>query len=89
MELCLHTKLLAPPNTPIADFLNRAPQPPSFMVTRAAVQVWKLSLSELLEKGVKAFSEKVLGTKNDPKSRSGPNKLHAKERTRAAPHILH
>ena len=41
MELCLHTKLLAPPNTPIADFLNRAPQPPSFMVTRNAVQMLK------------------------------------------------
>ncbi len=41
MELCLHTKLLAPPNTPIADFLNRTPQPPSFMVTRNAVQALK------------------------------------------------
>ena len=41
MELCLHTKLLAPPNTPIADFLARTPQPPSFMVTRNAVQMLK------------------------------------------------
>jgi HrpA-like RNA helicase len=41
MELCLHTKLLAPPNTPIADFLSRTPQPPSFMVTRNAVQMLK------------------------------------------------
>ncbi len=40
MELCLQTKLLAqPPTTPIADFLARTPEPPSFMVTRNAVQV--------------------------------------------------
>ena len=31
MELCLHTKLLAPPVTPIADFLARTPQPPMFL----------------------------------------------------------
>ncbi|XP_063233748.1 3'-5' RNA helicase YTHDC2-like isoform X2 [Bacillus rossius redtenbacheri] len=40
-ELCLHTKLLAPPNTPIADFLARAIEPPSFIVTRNAVQLLK------------------------------------------------
>ena len=34
-------KLLSPPNTPIADFLNRAPQQPSFMVMRNAVQMLK------------------------------------------------
>ncbi|XP_069677317.1 3'-5' RNA helicase YTHDC2-like isoform X2 [Periplaneta americana] len=40
-ELCLHTKLLAPANTPIADFLARAIEPPSFVVTRNAVQLLK------------------------------------------------
>uniref|UniRef100_T1JES8 RNA helicase n=1 Tax=Strigamia maritima TaxID=126957 RepID=T1JES8_STRMM len=40
-ELCLNTKLLAPPNTPIADFLSKAPDPPAFMVTRNAVQLLK------------------------------------------------
>ncbi|PSN46949.1 putative ATP-dependent RNA helicase YTHDC2 [Blattella germanica] len=43
-ELCLHTKLLAPANTPIADFLARAIEPPSFVVTRNAVQLLKLEL---------------------------------------------
>jgi hypothetical protein len=42
-ELCLHTKLLAPANTPIADFLARAIEPPSFVVTRNAVQLLKVS----------------------------------------------
>jgi HrpA-like RNA helicase len=41
LELCLQTKLLAPPNTPIADFLARVPEPPAFLVTRNAVQSLK------------------------------------------------
>ena len=40
-ELCLATKLLAPSDTPIADFLAKAPDPPSFTATRAAVQELK------------------------------------------------
>ncbi|XP_043241748.1 3'-5' RNA helicase YTHDC2-like isoform X2 [Amphibalanus amphitrite] len=40
-ELCLHSKMLSPPNTPIADFLAKTPDPPPFMVTRAAVQLLK------------------------------------------------
>lgn len=40
-ELCLQTKLLAPPNTPIADYLTRAIQPPTFVVIRNAVQLLK------------------------------------------------
>ncbi|XP_023236112.1 probable ATP-dependent RNA helicase YTHDC2 [Centruroides sculpturatus] len=40
-ELCLQAKLLAPPNSPIADFLARAPDPPAFMVTRNAVNLLK------------------------------------------------
>ncbi|CAG2068514.1 unnamed protein product, partial [Timema podura] len=40
-ELCLHTKLLAPANTPIADFLAKAIEPPSFVITRNAVQLLK------------------------------------------------
>ena len=38
MELCLATKLLTPFGTPIADFLARAPDPPSLSATRTAVQ---------------------------------------------------
>jgi hypothetical protein len=42
-ELCLHTKLLSPANTPIADFIARAIDPPSSLVTRNAVQLLKVS----------------------------------------------
>ena len=38
LALCLQTKLLAPPNTPIADFLAKVPDPPPFLITRNAVQ---------------------------------------------------
>ncbi|KAK2151127.1 hypothetical protein LSH36_375g06007 [Paralvinella palmiformis] len=40
-ELCLHTKLLAPINCPIADFLAKAPEPPAFLITRNAVHLLK------------------------------------------------
>lgn len=40
-ELCLHSKLLAPPNTPIAEFLSKAIEPPQFLITRNAVQYLK------------------------------------------------
>lgn len=40
-ELCLYTKHLAPGNTPIAEFLERALEPPSSAVTRNAVQLLK------------------------------------------------
>ncbi|XP_053612079.1 3'-5' RNA helicase YTHDC2-like [Plodia interpunctella] len=40
-ELCLHTKLLAPANTPIADFLSKALEPPSFLAVRNAVSLLK------------------------------------------------
>ncbi|XP_012273815.1 probable ATP-dependent RNA helicase YTHDC2 [Orussus abietinus] len=40
-ELCLYTKHLAPGNTPIAEFLDKALEPPSNMVTRHAVQLLK------------------------------------------------
>lgn len=40
-ELCLYAKHLAPGNTPIAEFLDRALEPPSNMVTRNAVQLLK------------------------------------------------
>jgi len=41
LDLCLQTKLLAPPSTPIADFLAKVPEPPPFVVTRNAVQYLK------------------------------------------------
>lgn len=40
-ELCLHTKLLATGNTPIADFLSKALEPPSFLAVRNAVALLK------------------------------------------------
>ncbi|XP_076294803.1 3'-5' RNA helicase YTHDC2 [Lasioglossum baleicum] len=40
-ELCLFTKHLAPGNTPIAEFLDRALEPPTSIVTRNAVQLLK------------------------------------------------
>ncbi|KZC13983.1 putative ATP-dependent RNA helicase YTHDC2 [Dufourea novaeangliae] len=40
-ELCLYTKHLAPGNTPIAEYLDRALEPPSNVVTRNAVQLLK------------------------------------------------
>ncbi|KAG7197988.1 hypothetical protein KM043_016214 [Ampulex compressa] len=40
-ELCLFTKHLAPSNTPIAEFLDKAIEPPSNIVTRNAVQLLK------------------------------------------------
>lgn len=40
-ELCLHTKLLAPNNCLIADYLSKAPEPPASLITRNAVHVLK------------------------------------------------
>uniref|UniRef100_A0A4W3JSE7 3'-5' RNA helicase YTHDC2 n=1 Tax=Callorhinchus milii TaxID=7868 RepID=A0A4W3JSE7_CALMI len=40
-ELCLHTKLLAPINCPIADFLAKAPEPPPSLIVRNAVAMLK------------------------------------------------
>ena len=43
-EICLQTKLLAPVNESIADFLSKSPDPPPFLVTRAAVNILKVML---------------------------------------------
>ncbi|XP_078314413.1 3'-5' RNA helicase YTHDC2-like [Crassostrea virginica] len=40
-EICLHTKLIAPIQCPIAEFLAKAPDPPPYMVTRNAVMLLK------------------------------------------------
>ncbi|XP_009997103.1 PREDICTED: probable ATP-dependent RNA helicase YTHDC2, partial [Chaetura pelagica] len=40
-DLCLHTKLLAPLNCPIVDFLMKAPDPPPALIVRNAVQMLK------------------------------------------------
>lgn len=42
-ELCLHTKLLAPINCSIVDFLMKAPDPPPALIVRNAVQMLKVS----------------------------------------------
>ncbi|KAJ8029622.1 3'-5' RNA helicase YTHDC2 [Holothuria leucospilota] len=38
-ELCLHTKLLAPVTSSVADFLAKAPQPPAHLAIRNALQL--------------------------------------------------
>lgn len=43
-ELCLHTKLLAPVNCPIADFLMKAPEPPPTLIVRNAVHMLKVGV---------------------------------------------
>ena len=43
-ELCLHTKLLAPVNCAIADFLMKAPEPPPALIVRNAVQMLKVGI---------------------------------------------
>jgi hypothetical protein len=43
-ELCLHTKLLAPVNCTIADFLMKAPEPPPALIVRNAVQMLKVGV---------------------------------------------
>uniref|UniRef100_A0A4W4GI73 RNA helicase n=1 Tax=Electrophorus electricus TaxID=8005 RepID=A0A4W4GI73_ELEEL len=40
-ELCLHTKLLAPINCSIAEFLAKAPEPPHLVTVKNAVQMLK------------------------------------------------
>uniref|UniRef100_W5KNU3 RNA helicase n=1 Tax=Astyanax mexicanus TaxID=7994 RepID=W5KNU3_ASTMX len=40
-ELCLHTKLLAPIDCSIAEFLSKAPEPPHLMTVKNAVQMLK------------------------------------------------
>lgn len=42
-ELCLQTKLLAPSSCPVADFLSKAPQPPSAHAIKNAVQMLKVA----------------------------------------------
>ena len=56
MVLCLYAKLLAPPGFPIADFLARISDPPSFQTTRTNVQALKTmealnTLEDLTELG--------------------------------------
>ncbi|XP_022100852.1 probable ATP-dependent RNA helicase YTHDC2 [Acanthaster planci] len=40
-ELCLHTKLLAPINISVAEFLSKAPDPPAPLIVKNAVQLLK------------------------------------------------
>lgn len=74
-DLCLHTKLLALPNTPIADFLARAPDPPAFMVTRNAVQLLKTIDSLDPWEGLTELGYHLLDFPIDP--RLGKMVLHA------------
>ena len=43
-ELCLQTKLLANVGTSVADFLSLAPEPPSFLIARNAVNLLQVSV---------------------------------------------
>ncbi|NXH98238.1 YTDC2 helicase, partial [Pachycephala philippinensis] len=40
-ELCLHTKLLAPSNCSVVDFLMKAPDPPPALIVKNALQMLK------------------------------------------------
>jgi len=56
MVLCLYAKLLASPGFPIADFLARISNPPTFQTTRTNVQLLKAmealnNLEEITELG--------------------------------------
>ena len=57
-ELCLHTKLLAPQNTSIADFLSKAPEAPAFLNVRNAVHLLKVfqNISTFLRADVSAVT---------------------------------
>ncbi|XP_077673453.1 3'-5' RNA helicase YTHDC2 isoform X3 [Eretmochelys imbricata] len=57
-ELCLHTKLLAPINCPIADFLMKAPDPPPSLIVRNAVQMLKAWQKARSDGWERAFCEK-------------------------------
>ncbi|XP_065600330.1 3'-5' RNA helicase YTHDC2 [Cyrtonyx montezumae] len=49
-ELCLHTKLLAPVECPVADFLKKAPNPPpAFIVTNALQMLKKIDAMDVWE----------------------------------------
>lgn len=41
-ELCLQTKLLAPPSCQVAEFLSKAPQPPPAYAIKNALQMLKV-----------------------------------------------
>lgn len=43
-ELCLQTKLLAPPFCQVAEFLSKAPQPPPAYAIKNALQILKVAL---------------------------------------------
>jgi len=43
-ELCLQTKLLAPVQESIDNFLAKAPEPPPFLVTKSALNILKVTL---------------------------------------------
>lgn len=42
-ELCLQTKLLAPPSCQVAEFLSKAPQPPPAYAIKNALQILKVA----------------------------------------------
>ncbi|KAL2293879.1 hypothetical protein Nmel_007577 [Mimus melanotis] len=46
-ELCLHTKLLAPINCPVVDFLMKAPDPPPALIVKNALQMLKQTIDAM------------------------------------------
>jgi len=40
-DLCLQTKMLAPVNVSITDYLAKAPEPPSNLITRSSIKILK------------------------------------------------
>ena len=45
--MCLFSKLLAPPDTPIADFLSKAPDPPAYLIVKNAVSLLRIGTQRL------------------------------------------
>lgn len=66
-ELCLHTKLLATSNTPIADYLSKALEPPSFATIRNAVAVLKTIGALTPMEDLTEIGQHLLGLSIDPK----------------------
>ena len=54
-ELCLQTKMLAPVNVSISDYLGKAPEPPSNLMIRTSIRLLK-SISALGNFVIMVFS---------------------------------
>ena len=65
-ELCLHTKLLAPKNQSIEDFLQKTPEPPSPLVIRSAIKILKAIQALDAEENVTLLGKHLLEIPIEP-----------------------